>query len=257
MVLNDMSTEVIASESAATVHRSVSEPPPVGQDATVPSAVATLPDRIRQAIAAAHVAVEATPLAQAMSRGTVSVSEYVALLQELHHWHRSLESCLSAASDCELVRLVYRPETMNRTAILVSDLSAFRVQPSERPGPVVEQMIAELTTWQARKPWALLGALYVMEGSRMGSMLLVRSLSQAFSLSNAAAVGLDYHRQDMANRPQAWKQFRQELAELSLSPVQQDDVIQAAVVTMQGLVQLYASLLVSAANNPTVTANSD
>mgnify|MGYP005846724215 CR=1 FL=1 len=215
----------------------------------------SLPDQIRQAIAAAHIAVEATPLASALAHGTIGVGDYIVLLQELHHLHASLESSLVAAAlDQPLIASIYHPEAMDRAGVILRDLAAFTAIPSEQPGQVIQRISTDFASWAVQKPWALLGALYVMEGSRMGSMMLARSLAKAFSRPAESGFGLDYHVQDMAGRPAAWKQFRKTLADLPFTLEQQGDIIQAAIATMNALVDLYASMAVSPQSHHSLTA---
>jgi heme oxygenase len=207
----------------------------------------TLPDRLRAAIAATHTSIEQTPLAAAMIGGTISRDEYADWLTSFAHLHAELESALA---DCPPAAGVYRPADMARTPLLARDRQHFPLDPLDRVPPVAAELADHFGEWKATAPHKLLGALYVLEGSRMGSMALVRPLALAFGLTPQPGVGLDYHLDGIAARPQRWAEFRAVLAAVPLTDDQQADVCEAAVAVMKGLCELY-----STADVATATAN--
>lgn len=202
-------------------------------------------DRIRQAIASAHVAVEQTPFAQGMVAGRIDRATYCAGLAQVGELHRSLEAALRAAHGrCEAVAAVYDPERMERAGVIARDLAALGGEPAGPCGPV--RLLAERADrWATETPWALVGALYVLEGSRMGSMVLARSLTRALGVAAQQGAGLDYHVEGIATRPADWKRFRAAVAGLPLSEAQHDDIVSAATATMDTLVEVYAAVPVS------------
>jgi heme oxygenase len=207
----------------------------------------TLPDQIRSALAADHAAVEATPFARAMVSGRIAPADYAAGLAGLYHLHAALEGGLGeAAGRCPEVAAVYDPDRMARSPLAARDLAALGAPPAGEPGPAVARLARRFADWAAGAPWALLGPLYVLEGSRMGSMVLVRSLAPALGVDRRPGAGLDYHLDGIATRPQDWQVFRAALAGLPLTPAQRADVLAAAVATMGGLLELYAALPVAA-----------
>ena len=206
----------------------------------------TLPDEIRQTVAPAHDVVEQTGFARAMVSGRITRDEYVAGLSELAHLHSALETNLDAARpDCPELAGLYDPATTARAPLLDRDLAAFGAARSAAPGPIVARLTDRFADWRRETPWALLGPLYITEGSRMGSMFLAKSLAKAFALPPAEGVGLDYHVHGMATRPADWKRFRATLADLPLGEAEYADVIRAAVETMDAIVAMYAGLPVA------------
>lgn len=207
---------------------------------------ATLPDRVRAAIAPAHVAVERTAFAKGMVTGTVSRTEYVAGLRQLAHLHAALEDCLAAAASPH-VNALYDPARMARAPQLAADLAALAEDDEAvDPAEPVARLAESLRGWADRAPHALVGALYVLEGSRMGSMLLARSLTRALGVEPRPGHGLDYHLDGIATRPADWKAFKATLAGLPLTEAERDEVVHAATVTMDALVALYAAVPVAA-----------
>ncbi|WP_439627320.1 biliverdin-producing heme oxygenase [Gemmata sp.] len=208
----------------------------------------TLPDRIRQAIATDHTAIEDTPFARAMTMGAIDRDAYADGLRELYHLHAAVEAALGiAAAECREVAALFHPGHMTRSTLIAADLVALGSLPAVEPGAAVAAFAGELAGWAADRPWALLGPLYVLEGSRMGSMVLVRSLAPALRVDRRPGAGLDYHLDGIPTRPQEWQRFRAALAAAPLTDEQQADALAAAVATMRTLVALYAGLPAGAA----------
>ena len=204
----------------------------------------TTPDRIRQALAPAHALVELTPFAQAMAAGRVGRDDYVAGLHQMGYLHAALEVALADAAPRHAgVAALYDPAKMDRVASITRDLEALGEAVVEGPDAPVARVCDAVATWSVSKPWALLGALYVVEGSRMGSMVLARSVGKALGLDpRQPGTGLDYHADGLMTRVADWKQFRQSLAELPLTDAEAEDICHAAAETMDGMVALYAAL---------------
>lgn len=198
----------------------------------------TLSDTLRQATRSLHTQVEQLPLAEALVQGHVGRSAYGALLEQLYHLHDSLENLLEQA---QFSLPVYRVNLARRQLIL-RDLEALGLP---EPDQVLEQT-AELTScfraWSVNTPHSLLGALYVFEGSRLGSMHLVRPLAQALRVSPTAGNGLDYHLDGMADRIAQWKAFQARLEAVGTTDDLQACIREGAVATFAGLYEIYAVL---------------
>lgn len=203
----------------------------------------TLADRLRAALAPAHDVVERTPFAVAMAGGRLSRAEYATGLGPLARLHAALEAALSPNRDSPVVAAVYDPARMARSPLLAADLAVLG-EPAAVPAAdaVIDELARRLGEWGRATPWALVGPLYVVEGSRMGSMLLARSLSAGFGVKPEPGVGLDYHVAGMATRPADWQRFKAAVNALPLTPAEADDVVAAATATMDALVAMYAAL---------------
>lgn len=207
------------------------------------NAESNLADRIRAALAPAHDAVEKTDFATAMAAGRLDRWGYAAVLPPLHGLHGALEARLALPSVAEWVGSVYRPETMARTLLVAADLSVLGTPPSNSvAAAAVERLAEDFAHWSAARPWALLGPLYVVEGSRMGSMILARRLAETFGVRPEPGVGLDYHVVGLATRPAEWQRFKAALNAITFDRSQQDEIVAAASTTMDGLVEIYGAL---------------
>lgn len=198
----------------------------------------TLPDRIRQLLGPTHAAIEQTGFARAMIGGTIDRPAYCGGLAQLSVLHAALEDALAGWAD---VAPLYRPADMARADAIGHDLAVLGGFAGD-PVEATQRLCSSFREWAADAPWKLAGALYVLEGSRMGSMALVRPLSKALAAEVRPGTGLDYHLAGIATRPQAWQQFRQTLAGLPLTDREQADVCAGATATMDGLFALYAGL---------------
>lgn len=194
--------------------------------------------RIHQVLQPLHQAIEALPLSQAIVQGRVSRPAYCRLLEQLLSVHATLEEGLFLSP---WARDLFRPN-MARVGALENDLAALGGAAAEPPLPPTEQLVRTLVSWRWSASWRLLGALYVVEGSRLGSMVLVRPLSEALGVPPELGHGLDYHLEGMTNRPLAWRKFKSALAAFPWSAAQESDITAAAAETMAGLVRIYAAI---------------
>jgi heme oxygenase len=193
-----------------------------------------LPQRLKEAIAETHDAIEALPLSKSILEGQISRATYRVLLSQLWYVHADLERLLLGAA--ELVGLVER--TMHRTNTIMADLAALEMEIAPIQ-PCTTRTLQAVRAAAHASPWALLGCLYVLEGSRMGSMVLVKPLSAALKVELRPGQGLDYHLEGMQTRPRDWMQFKARLTALELDADQTQQAIHGAQLMMQGLYAIY------------------
>jgi heme oxygenase len=198
----------------------------------------TLPDMIRQTIAASHASIEETPAAKGMIGATIGREAYCRLLAQLSFIHRTLETQLSGRP--ELADL-YNSAEMKRSHVIDRDLANLDFEADDSVLDPTSHLMLLFRQWGEVAPWMLIGPLYVLEGSRMGSMALVRPVAKALGLEVRPNVGVDYHLDGMATRPQVWMQFKAKLAATALSDAQKENICRAAAVTMTALHGLYSA----------------
>lgn len=192
-------------------------------------------NELRKATAALHARIEELPMSRAMLAGTVDRTAYARLLADLYHVHAVYESALAG---CAEVAACW-PATPSRAAAIRRDLAVL--------GGTIGPMPDWVGHWQAAvegagHPAAWAGVGYVVEGSRLGSRLLARSLAAAFGRPPVLGVGLDYHL-DAGDDPAAnWRQVLTALATLDRGPVAREAILAAAVVTFETLYDRYESV---------------
>jgi heme oxygenase len=193
---------------------------------------------LRAATAEWHGRIERLPLAVAMSEGRVSRDAYLALLGELLPIHRAVEQGLAAWPEAGAV---YRTD-MARAALLVRDRTILAAADPEAEGTLASELVTLLENSATGGPSTLIGALYVLEGSRLGSMLLAKPLARALGVPLAPGCGLDYHLEGLPHRPRLWQEFKAALTALPLSAAARQEVVRGGAAVMRGLHDLYAAL---------------
>lgn len=191
--------------------------------------------RLAAAIGDRHRQIEQTRLARDMIEGRVDRQTYLMLLSQLHHIHAALEAALDSTLDA----WPSMPEVERRSATARRDLETLGQAVPRPPLPTTKALIGCLEEWARMSTPALLGVLYVLEGSRMGSMGLASPLAAALNVPTDPRCGLDYHLDGMAERPMLWRQFKEHLNALSLPPPQQMVVLAGAAIAMRSLCDLY------------------
>jgi heme oxygenase len=206
--------------------------------------IMALPDQLRLAIGSLHQSIEQTPLARAMLHGTLDLTTYVWWLSQMNVVHLGVEEAIRESAYFQ-DRPLFR--SIDRSSVIVRDLVALNASACHQIESCVLDFVANVEEWALASPWKLLGVLYVLEGSRMGSLVLAKPVARSLGLQPALGVGLDYHLEAAAQRPQLWQQFRGTLTMLDLSHEQRCEVEAAAVATMSCLHELYQTAPVGVA----------
>jgi heme oxygenase len=193
---------------------------------------------LQQATRDIHQHLENLPLAQAMVKGTVSRQEYVLLLSQLLPLHETLEAELQRHQG---LGGIYQQE-MARTQALRKDIRVLGESVSGILLHPTHELLKKFRSWSEAAPWAMLGPLYVFEGSRMGSIVLAPALAKGLNLKTTPGQGLDYHLDGIQTRPQSWQTFRTAISRLSLTSAQEQAILQTAVTTMADLHDLYLAI---------------
>jgi len=201
--------------------------------------------QIRRRLAAAHQAIESTPLAQQMMAGRISRRRYAVMLGPLRHVHRGLDATLQqqpAFGPAGRFAGLYRVD-MARAAIAARDLErSGHPDKLESIEPATAGLRQRIGTWAQRGPAGLLGCLYIMEGSRMGSQVLAPRLAAALGVPAEPGCGLDYHLAGSERRGDDWRRFKRRLDKLCTCQSDRQLVVSAAGQTMEQLLALFRSL---------------
>ncbi len=193
-----------------------------------------LSQRIREAMQSIHDRIEQLPVSLAMANGSISKDSYVALLEQLLLIHKVLENhyshpCLAAF----ISPGVYRTQALER------DLATLGGFVAPQPWAITSEMIQHINHVAKEQPLQILGMLYVMEGSRMGSMVLFKPLAKALKIPPTVGNGLDYHIEGIAERPQQWLRFKTAFNSTSWKADEEITLVNATQATMSMLFALY------------------
>jgi len=201
----------------------------------------TLMDALKAATQAPHSRVHEAPFFEALTARQLPLESYVGQLRALAVIHGVLEQALTGCAD-ERVAAVWQDD-MRKLPLLQQDLRFFepRVVADIREAVELTQTVAgNLRLLSLQEPVALLGCLYVLEGSTLGAQALRSHYARAFALQ--APEGLSYVDSYGAAVPAQWAQFRQRMAALSLGPAETAKVTQVAAEFFGRIAALYAAL---------------
>lgn len=197
-------------------------------------AVDSLADELKRRTAAAHHAAEHHALQQSVVRGAISPGGYAPYASRLWHLHRALESSVDRACRAEGRLGKVMVERYRRAARFPEDLAALglEVQPIEAVHSIALCSMTEWFETHARaKPIALLGVLYVLEGSTNGGMVIARVLRRAWNLQGEDSLrSIDPHG---AHTREHWQAFRSSLDSLSLTFDERELVVSASEWTFE------------------------
>lgn len=194
--------------------------------------------RLRDETRAQHIATEAIPFSSSILAGTLPRGSYAAQLMAYLPIHRSLEAALNAAAH-PAIDQVWTDE-MRRTHLLEADLDDLGIPPgyaiARSEGEALAAWIDELA---ASDPVAVLGVLYVLEGSTLGGAVLRKHLSAAYGLTDA---GLAYYAPYGKHPKPHWVAFSSRMNEAVTDPAEGDRVVAAARETFTRIGRILVAL---------------
>lgn len=195
---------------------------------------------LRETLAPLHDAIENTALARRMAHSTVGSGEYVRLLQNLFAIHGTLEPAMTRSTP---VSHWLNPEAA-RTSALAADLAYWQARPldfAEREMPT-QSLVGMFRRMEHQRPVALIGALYIFEGSRMGARILKSRVAAALGTSPEPGHGVDYFALGSDQHPARWAEFKRQLDETAWAARQRMQLLAGARRTMRGLLALYRAI---------------
>lgn len=211
----------------------------------------TTSEQIKAAISATHDAIEKLPFTTALVAGRLSRETYCLLLDQLLVVHSTLEPAIDqqAARAPSALPGVLRYVGMHRQAVLRQDLAYLRdthLHPNQvRPQtilPQTTQLRDVINHWASTTVYQLAGALYIVEGSRMGSLAMAKPLARCLNVPPSEGHGLDYHLHLTAERFAQWKEFKNRLDSHPVSAAERQGIVDAAREMMDGMFAIYAAM---------------
>ncbi|MEL6182621.1 MAG: biliverdin-producing heme oxygenase, partial [Myxococcota bacterium] len=196
----------------------------------------SLMERLRTATRPAHDALDRLPYSQALMAGPVLRCQLLshvaaeALIQ--HH----LEAVLSAHPHPSLQQVW---SGRRRAPLLHHDRERLQSRTPAKPDPyalsVAMALAHQFEAWARTMPHRLLGALYVMEGSTLGAVVIAQRLRQHHPEESDALTRFAPYPEGVGL---AWKAFKRRMNALELSSTQQDHAIAGARQTFHRFHQI-------------------
>ncbi len=196
--------------------------------ASAPVGTTGVMDRLRAETRACHVATEKSALSQAMVHGTITLEQYVALLEAFEGMHAALDQATARCRDPRVHAVVLPPDT--KVPLLRADLESLAHVTVLRRGALhvaVRQYARCLAEVAGADDGAtLLGHHYVFEGSMLGGQVLWPRLAQCLGLD---ARSLTYYRGYGAATFERWKAWSGRMKATLVAPADVDRAVNGAM----------------------------
>jgi len=183
-----------------------------------------------------HSHAESRTLQRAIASGEVDQTTFSAYLGQLYHVHNSLESALENCLDQHAAISVLATPDRMRVPDLDRDLAFYGVERDQNvAGDAAQHFAVQVREIKTTAPVALLGALYVLEGSTNGGRFLASALRKSWDLDGD---GLAYFDPYGDAQPQKWAAFRRDMDEASFEADQEEAIIKMAKATFLAIAEV-------------------
>lgn len=198
-------------------------------------------DRLKAETRDRHSVLEALPYFKALIDHRLPLEGYVNQLRALSVIHGVLETEISAQGDPR-VSAVWDEET-RKLPLLISDLAFFEprgVPDAAAAMEAAQTLAAKIRTTGSETPAALLGYLYVTEGSTLGNRIHHPDVSATFHLNGVD--GCRYYLGYGDRVESRWRRFSEAMNRSLDDPSAHGPLVKAAHEAFSGLERLYAAL---------------
>ncbi len=205
--------------------------------------------RVREAIEASHQAIEQTDFSKSLMDGRITRPAYCVYLGQIWQIHHKLEQTLPGNAATGR----YFDQEMVRTPEIERDLTALgSVKELHSSLPITQRITEQMQAWHHDAPFALLGCGYILEGSRMGSLLIGRALIKSLQLPESSSPdgcvpGVEYHLHNAAQTPRRVRQLKAAIDASQLTEREEQQLTIGSCTFMNLLTELYRQLPVGLA----------
>ncbi len=206
---------------------------PIAGDTAKPQS--SFMESIKHAIQESHDAIEKTAFAEGIMNATLTLEDYTFYLRQMLAIHAPLDAYLDQTPLQDWV-----PATAKRTTAIQEDISfLYPAGLNAAVLPATQQIVEALKQSYVTEPLSLLGHVYILEGSRMGSRVIAKPLQRQLGIPPKA---LRYHLDNFETQPRVLKEFRHRLDRDIQSHHQQEAIRRAATQFMKQLLRMYRDL---------------
>lgn len=189
-----------------------------------------------------HARMEAHPFVAALVEHRLPLESYVRQLRALAILHASLERELARAQETHVAAIW--DEDLRKLDLLLADIAHFHTAGIHDSQPAVEAALAlaeRIRLQGLEQPIALIGTLYVLEGSTLGNALHGRDVAATFGLDDEGG-GCRYYASYPGNVRSHWVGFSERVNRVLAESLDQDLILDAASDTFTGLEALFDAL---------------
>lgn len=197
---------------------------------------------LKSATNSLHEQAERHPLQRSLLKGELPLELFTQQMSQLLLVHTALESAiLGVGANNASLASVSRQEQFQQPR-LKQDLAHFGCDPaSALPTPATKALCSKIEQFASSCPIALLGVLYVFEGSNNGGRYIARAVRSAYNIEGTQGISfLDPYGEA---QPQKWAEFKTAMNALTLSDEDLDAVVAAACDTFCAITAMGDDLL--------------
>jgi heme oxygenase len=200
-----------------------------------------LMDTLKEAVRDRHARMEALPFIVALTNGELPLESYVGQLRAMAVIHGTLEYELGRLAP-DTVRAVCQGRP-SRLVTLRRDLSVFDgllIPDIVEPQEIVQKIAAKIRRYRSEEPFALLGVLYVFEGTTLGNL---KHLPDVLAIFGAQTGGVAAYYNGYGDKTfEYWEEFRCAMNALAIDSTGVERLVQVAHELFDLLEGLYAGL---------------
>jgi len=201
--------------------------------------------RLRDETSDLHSHAESRTLQREIAKGTIDQSTFVAYLGQLYAVHDALESALrDVEGHHPAISALATPERM-RVPDLDRDLEFYGLDREQlEAGGAAERFVSLVEHTRESEPVALLGALYVLEGSTNGGRFLAKVLRKSWNLDGGGVAYFDPYGDQQGP---VWAAFKREMDEASFEARHEDAIVEMARRTFEAIAEVSDEVATSGA----------
>lgn len=194
------------------------------QDAPAPNPIM---DILRESTKELHDSAEGNHFQKLLGSGKVPIPQYRVYLEQLYLMHRKLAELLAQnKADIEALARVVNDHHLDLTAVS-NDLAYFDKHASDAEAlEATKELTCAMEKTASDAPLALLGYLYVLEGSTNGAKFMAKNLRAGLNLPEEA--GASYFDRYGARQRELWMAFKADMATVPFSSKETDDIVARA-----------------------------
>jgi heme oxygenase len=191
--------------------------------------------RLKEETRGLHKHAESRQLQRQIARGDIDRETFAAWLGQLYLIHGALESAVVRSSEGQPVIARVAGADRMRVPDLLADLAFYGVEPeSVKALPATARFVEDVRRIESSRAVALLGPLYVLEGSTNGSRFLAQVLRRAWGLEGEGLAYLDPYGDA---QPERWASFKREMDGAGIGAADQDAIVDAARATFEAIAE--------------------
>ncbi len=197
---------------------------------------------LKASTAEQHTRAERHAFQVAMMRGALPQEAYVDYLVQMQAVHLALDEALRDLAQCDERFSALIREFHYQAGYLAEDL-AFLAEGATQAAvtPAAQAEAARLLGGVRVDPMQVLGAHYVLEGSKNGAVYIAARLREVYGLNGQ---GLRYLTAYGPDQRRFWAEFKQAMEELPFDANEQERLIVGASAMFDGIVAIFDDLWV-------------